>query len=197
MIAIFPNLDSRWFEWSKVCFHEIHPKIIVWWPPRTIFDIAIIFSPNWETLQSYVVRYGIQIAIIFGPFSNEDCIHIRSSFWSSLQSYLIPMIKIIAIICGPPLYPIFFVSQGITLLTWKDDPTRITPSEFEDDELDVFKLPFASCTCAWPFVELFSFARFPFSELFAIFSANFFSLSSINSITSPSQSATVISPTEN
>ena len=54
------------------------------------------------------------------------------------------------------------------ILTWNDDPTRITPSEFDDEELDVFKLPFASCACAWPFDELFSFALLPFSELLAI-----------------------------
>ena len=59
------------------------------------------------------------------------------------------------------------------ILTWNPDPTRITPSEFEDEELDVFKLPFASCVGACPFDELFSFALFPFSELFAISSELF------------------------
>ena len=42
--------------------------------------IEIIFGPNWERLQSYMVRFGIDIAIIFGPLSNEDCIHIWSKF---------------------------------------------------------------------------------------------------------------------
>ena len=43
----------------------------------------------------------MDIAIIFGPLSNEDCIHIRSSFWSSLQSYLVLFVGKIAIIFGP------------------------------------------------------------------------------------------------
>ena len=31
---------------------------------------------QFSTLQSYVVRFGIEIPIIFGLLGNEDCIHI-------------------------------------------------------------------------------------------------------------------------
>ena len=39
-------------------------------------QIAIISGPNWERLQSYMVRLGIDIVIIFGPLFYEDCNHI-------------------------------------------------------------------------------------------------------------------------
>ena len=44
------------------------------------FDIAIIFGPFWKGLQSYMVRFGIEIAIIFGPLFYQNCIHIKASF---------------------------------------------------------------------------------------------------------------------
>ena len=46
---------------------------------------------NFRLLRSYMVRFGIDIAIIFGPFL------------SRLHSYQVPLIKIIAILCDLPL----------------------------------------------------------------------------------------------
>ena len=66
--------------------------------------IAIIFGPFWKRLQSYIVRFGTEFAIVFGPLCDEACIHIRSLSSTSLQSNLVHTIKIIAIISGPALY---------------------------------------------------------------------------------------------
>ena len=51
--------------------------------------IAIIFSPNLERLQSYMVSFRFVIAIIFGPYLK------------GMQPYLVLMITLIANIYGP------------------------------------------------------------------------------------------------
>ena len=65
--------------------------------------MAVIFDPYLNGLQSYMVRFGFLIAIIFCPFRDQHCNHIWSLLRSRLQSYLVPIIKLIAIICGPAL----------------------------------------------------------------------------------------------
>ena len=61
---------------------------------RMIFDIAIVFSPFWKRLQSFMVVLGAEIAIIFGPDDRNHCNHRLSSpiraplignFWSKLE----------------------------------------------------------------------------------------------------------------
>ena len=39
---------------------------------------ATIFGPYWKRLQAYMVRFGIDIAGIFGPLSYKACDHIES-----------------------------------------------------------------------------------------------------------------------
>ena len=60
--------------------------------------IAIIFGPFWKGLQSYMVRFGTDIAVIFGPLCNADCNHIQSLLSPWLQSYLGSMMRIVAIL---------------------------------------------------------------------------------------------------
>ena len=61
---------------------------------RMIFDIAMLISPFWKRLQSYMVLLGTEIAIIFGPDDRNHCNHRLSSpiraplignFWSKLE----------------------------------------------------------------------------------------------------------------
>ena len=62
--------------------------------------IAIIFGPFWKILQSYMVRYGVEIAFILGPHYRHHRNYTWSLLRSRLQSYLVPILKIIAIISG-------------------------------------------------------------------------------------------------
>ena len=69
--------DHKWLQSFPIgtkydCNIEIHPKVTWLWfldesRENKFSIIAIILSPNWERLQSYMIRFGIDIALIFGP----------------------------------------------------------------------------------------------------------------------------------
>ena len=99
MIAISFKKDQIWFESSKNCFDEIFSEIIVSWLRdqfrHLVFlkEIAII----WDCFRT-------EIAIVFTPYNNSHCNHLRSPFlWrlQSLQSYFVIFAIQIAIIFIP------------------------------------------------------------------------------------------------
>ena len=53
-----------------------------------------------EKLQSYMDRFGLEIASIFSPLWKSDCVHIRSPLSIWLQAYLVPWVTVIASIIG-------------------------------------------------------------------------------------------------
>ena len=53
---------------------------------------------------SHICSLTEMIAVIFGPFWNQDCTHIWTSTWLRLQSYLDLFKTEIALIIGPSLY---------------------------------------------------------------------------------------------
>ena len=52
----------------------------------TIMQFASIFDHYWKRLQAYIVRFGFEIAGIFGPLGNWYCVHISSPLLSTLQA---------------------------------------------------------------------------------------------------------------
>ena len=56
---------------------------------------------DWNRLQAYIVRFGFEIASIFGSLYYRDCKHIRSSLFSWLQAYQVRFKTEIASILGP------------------------------------------------------------------------------------------------
>ena len=66
-----------------------------------ILVIVGIFGPYQIRLQAYMVPIVTEIAGIFGPLLNQDCMHIWSLSWSRLQAYMVPILTEIAGIFGP------------------------------------------------------------------------------------------------
>ena len=86
MIAILVTEGSKKYCKEKSKAHQI------WLQSSSIFEFAIIFGPYRNELQSYMVRFGFLITIIF---------RLQKPI---LQSYIILIIKIILIIIVPSQY---------------------------------------------------------------------------------------------
>ena len=67
--------------------------------------ITVIFGPFWKRLQSYMVRFKIDFAIIFGPRRKYDCNHLYGPFqenycnhmWSSPISTILGLTSLLVV----------------------------------------------------------------------------------------------------
>ena len=77
------NLDKKGPIYD--CNVEIRPRVTWQWFLNESREnkfpmIAVIFGPFWKRLQSYMVRFKIDFAIIFGPRRKYDCNHLYGPF---------------------------------------------------------------------------------------------------------------------